>query len=192
VAKDRRKNLKLTQDDVYKLLDSNQLKALRESAIFGWKIKFIRRPLFLEPVIILYNARYDIIGILDLDGNIDMETELDVRSSKQPKEQQSPIAATREKRKGMGSIPDNLDELLSPMQLSALRKIEGLGWKLHFIRRPVSTEPVAVVISPKGDKYVALKQDGLLRLMPDSAVRKHAPTEETDSVQLVPAVKTFK
>ena len=189
MAENRRKNQKLIQSDVYKLLDSKQLTALRESAIFGWKIQFIRRPLFLEPVIVLYNARYDIIGLLGLDGSIDMEMEIDVRSIKQPKEQQSPIAASREKRLGMLPVPGNLEEMLSEIQLKALRKIETSGWKLQFIRRPGSKEPVAVITSPKGDKYAVLKQDGLLRLMPDSAVRKEKPTEQKDSEQLVPAVK---
>jgi len=189
VAEDRRKNQKLIQSEVYKLLDSKQLTALRESAIFGWRIHFIRRPLFLEPVIVLYNARYDIIGILGMDGNIDMETEIHVRSSKRPKELQPPIAASREKRLGMVPVPGNLGKILSESQLKALRKIKTSGWKLQFIRRPESEEPVAVITSPKGDKYAALKQDGLLRLMPDSAVRKEKPAEQKNSVQLVPSVK---
>ena len=178
MAEDRRKYQKLTQSDVYKLLDSKQLIALRESAFFGWKIHFIRRPLFLEPVIVLYNARYDIIGILGQDGSINMETEIDARSSKQSKEQQSPIAASREKRLGMLPVPGNLEEMLSEIQLKALRKIEKSGWKLQFIRRPESKEPVAVITSPKGDRYATLKQDGLLRLMADSAVRKEEPIEQ--------------
>jgi len=192
VVKDRRKKQKLTQEDLCKILNSKQLAVLRESAFFGWKVKFIRRPLFLEPVTVLYNARYDIFGILDQDDGIDMETELNVRSSNHSKEQQSAVAPSREKRKGMEPIPDNLDELLSPMQLSTLRKIGTFGWKLHFIRRPVSKEPLAVVISPKGDKYVALKHDGLPLQMPDSVVRKDAPIEQTDSVELVPVVKSIR
>ena len=154
MAKERRTDLKLTQDDVYQFLNSKQLTALRESAIFGWKIRFIRRPLFLEPVIVLYNARYDIVGILNLEGQIDMESEVDVRSSKQPKEQQPPLAASRKKQKGMEPVPENLDGLLNPVQLNALRKIELFGWKLQFIRRPASTDPIAVITSPKSDKYV--------------------------------------
>ena len=53
----------------------------------------------------------------------------------------------REKRKGVEPVPDNAMELLNQLQIMILRQIEGYGWRLHFIRRPLFQEPVNVVLN---------------------------------------------
>lgn len=203
MANDRRTKQKLTLDDVYDTLNNKQLAALRESQIFGWRVKFIRKPLFQEPVPVVYNARYDKIGIMEPDGRINMEPEFEVRCSVPPNEQQQlpqeqepqeqqpqKTDSWKEKRKGMEPIPGNFEEILSPIQLRALRKIERFGWKLHFIRRASELEESVVVIrSPKGDKIATLEQDGRIQLMPDSVARKDVPTEQIESASPVQATK---
>jgi hypothetical protein len=196
---DRRKNTKLTQYDVMKLLNQKQYAALLECQHFGWRLKFIRTPLLKEPAPVLYNANFDKIGILDSDGQINMDLEIEVRSFKPDTDQvRKPLqarettnkASWKEKRKDLVPVPDNLDELLSKLQLSALRQIENFGWQLHFVRRPLFQEPIPVILSPDGDKYATLERDGRINMTPDSELRKEAPAKQIDSVAAMQASKT--
>ncbi len=192
MAKDRRTKQKSIPDDVKKLLNSKQLATFRESRYFGWRLKFVRMPLFQEPVVVVYNATYGLIGILDPDGHINMELELNVRSTESEQEQsplqQSPQTAPwMEKRKGTALIRDNLDELLNQKQLSTLQKIEKFGWQLNFVRQPLFEQPVAVIISPKGDKLATLELDGRIKPLPGPDVRKEASAEQAQVAQPVPA-----
>lgn len=198
MTRDRRENKKLTRNEVQKILNHKQLTALLECQYFGWRLKFIRSPLFSEPVPVLYNAKIDQIGILEPDGHINMDLELDVRSDifeseqvNQPAQAQkeTEAASWEEKRKDMVPVPDNLDELLNPHQLRALRQIEVFGWQLHFVRRPLFQEPVPVILSPEGDKYATLELDGRINMTPDSAMRKEAPVEQTESVPSAAEIK---
>ena len=70
----------------------------------------------------------------------------------------------KEKRKGEKPIPDNLNQMLNPIQMSALRQIEGFGWQLKFVRRPLFQEPVPVVYSADGKKIGILEDDGRLNM----------------------------
>jgi hypothetical protein len=188
MAKDRRTKQQPIPDDVKKLLNSKQLAAFRQSHYFGWTLGFVRRPLFQEPVFVVYNSRYDLIGILDSDGHINMEVELDVRSAEPQQEQLSQETASwTEKRKGTTLIRGNLDLLLNQKQTSTLEKIEKFGWQLNFVRQPLLQQPVAVIISPKGDKLATLELDGRIKLLTRSDVRNELPSEQTESAEPVTA-----
>ncbi len=77
-----------------------------------------------------------------------------------------------DKRKGDKPIPDNIKEYLNDAQLVALQKIEGFGWNLVFIRRPLFQEPVAVVTNPDGSSIGILENDGKVELEPDIEIRQ--------------------
>ncbi|MDX2458242.1 MAG: hypothetical protein QNL87_12120 [Gammaproteobacteria bacterium] len=195
---DRRENKKLNQDDLKKILNRKQLTALRECQYFGWKLKFIRYPLFQEPVPVLCNARIDQIGILDPDGCINMDLELELRSSQSgsdpikqlPEVPKSAEATSRkERRQHKVPVPDNPDELLSQHQMRALRHIESFGWQLHFVRRSLFQEPVAALISPEGDRFAILEHDGRINMTPDTDLRKEASVAKTVSTPSVSASK---
>lgn len=190
MTRDRRKDKGLKQDDVDKILNRKQLNALIECQYFGWKLKFVRTPLFQDAVPVLYNAKIDQIGILDPDGHISIDVKLDVRSSesepnhiKQPLQvPKSPQAASlKERRTHTVPILDNLDELLNQHQMRALRHIKTFGWQLYFVRRSLFQKPVAVIISPEGDRYATLEHDGRINMTPDTDLRKEAPVEKTES-----------
>jgi hypothetical protein len=190
MTRDRRKNTQKNRDDAGKVLNPRQLGALVKCQYFGWKLKFIRCPLFQDPVPVLYNARIDQVGILDPDGYINIDVKLEVRASKSesdhikqpPKVPKSPEAASRkERRKHKAFIAENPDELLNQHQMRALRQIETFGWQLHFIRRSLFQDPVAVIISPEGDRFATLEHDGRIDMTPDTELRKEAPFEKTVS-----------
>jgi len=77
-----------------------------------------------------------------------------------------------EKRKGAKPVPDRLEDVLNEMQMLALRQIEGFGWQLRFIRKPLFQEPVAVVFSAEGNKIGILEEDGRINMEPDIMVRE--------------------
>ena len=77
----------------------------------------------------------------------------------------------REKRKGVEPVPDDAIGLLNQLKIMILRQIEGYGWRLHFIRRPLFQEPVPVVIDGDGRKIGILEEDGTLNREPDIIVR---------------------
>lgn len=77
----------------------------------------------------------------------------------------------RERRTGKKPVPDNVEGMLNEMQLLALRRLEGFGWVLRFVRRPLFQDPVAVIFNPKGDLFATLEEDGSLNMKPDIKVR---------------------
>ena len=77
-----------------------------------------------------------------------------------------------EKRKGEKPVPDNVKNYLSDAQHVALHKIEGFGWTLAYIRRPLFDEPVIVVSNADGSSIGILEEDGRLNLESDIEARK--------------------
>jgi hypothetical protein len=192
--RERRNNTKLAVDDVKEFLSNKQVTALLECQYFGWKLKFIRRPLFQDPIPVLYNSGLDKIGVLEMDGRVNVDIDLDIRSDenvdKRIKSQKNPENSKEhlsweEKRKHTPPIPNNLGELLNQRQMHTLRHIESLGWKLRFVRRPLFQDPVPVILSPTRDKYAVLDQDGLLNMTPDLNIRKEELAEHEVAAELM-------
>ena len=71
---------------------------------------------------------------------------------------------SEEKRKGDKPIPDNLKYYLNDAQRVALHKIEGFGWSLAYVRRPLFVDPVIVISNADGSKIGILEEDGRLNL----------------------------
>ena len=83
-----------------------------------------------------------------------------------------------ERRKGMNTVPENLEELLNEAQLNTLRSIERFGWQLHFIRRPLFQDVVPVLISREGNKYAVLEANGSINERVDLDIRDCTPAPE--------------
>ena len=65
-----------------------------------------------------------------------------------------------ERRERQPPIPENLEEILNQAQLSIMRKLENLNWKLWFVRRSVFHPVMAVMLGP-GDATAILEEDGM-------------------------------
>ena len=75
-------------------------------------------------------------------------------------------------RRGDGNqVPKSLDEVLNEMQLLTLSKMEGFGWMLAFIRRPLFQNIVPVLLHPDNDALGTLEGDGALNMQPDIEFR---------------------
>jgi len=77
-------------------------------------------------------------------------------------------------RKGDKPLPDNLDEILNERQKHTLRQMEGFGWHLEFVRRPLFQETVAAVCNAEGNKIGILEKNGNINLEPDITLRGQA------------------
>ena len=77
-----------------------------------------------------------------------------------------------DKRKGDKPIPDDVKNFINGAQFAELHKIEGFGWKLRYIRRPLFQTPVIVVTDANGGSVGVLEDDGRLNLEPDIETRE--------------------
>jgi hypothetical protein len=55
------------------MLNEDQLFTLNKMEEFGWKLAFIRRPLFQEIVTVLSHPDHGTYGILESDGRLNMQ-----------------------------------------------------------------------------------------------------------------------
>ena len=76
-----------------------------------------------------------------------------------------------EKREGMNPVPENLKKILNEAQLRTLDKMEGFGWRLEFVRRPLFQGITPVLFHPDSKHYGVLEDDGTLNLQSDSEIR---------------------
>jgi len=75
-------------------------------------------------------------------------------------------------RRGEGNqVPERLDGVLNEMQLLTLSKMEGFGWILAFIRRPLFQDIVPVLLHPDNGMLGTLEDDGALNTQPDIEFR---------------------
>ena len=77
-----------------------------------------------------------------------------------------------EKRNGTKPLPDNTKAYINDAQRAELNIIEGFGWHLSCIRRPLFQEPVLIVTSADNDSLAVLENNGELNLNPEIKVRK--------------------
>ncbi|MCD9033364.1 hypothetical protein LDO32_16740 [Luteimonas sp. Y-2-2-4F] len=77
----------------------------------------------------------------------------------------------RERRKGARLDPEQLRGLLTPEQQAALPLLEQFGWQLRFVRRPLFQDPVPVLFSRDGSRWVSLETDGTVNEAPDFQLR---------------------
>jgi hypothetical protein len=77
-----------------------------------------------------------------------------------------------EKRNRLKPIPDDVRKYLNDAQQAQLNTIEGFGWNLKYIRRPLFQESVVVVSDPNGTLLGILEEDGRLNMESDMGMRK--------------------
>lgn len=76
-----------------------------------------------------------------------------------------------DRRQGMSPIPLNLREFLSDDQRRVMKQVEGFGWRLAFIRRPLFQDPIVVIQNAEASRYSVLEVDGTVNEHPDIKIR---------------------
>ena len=77
--REKRKGDEAVPDHLEEVLSEMQMLALHQVESFGWQLRFVRRPLFQEPVPVVFSGDGTKIGVLEEDGRINMEPEIQVR-----------------------------------------------------------------------------------------------------------------
>lgn len=65
--------------EVKRKLNEAQLHTLRTIEKFGWILRFVRQPLFLEPVPVVYSPAGRAFAVIEEDGRLNTEIEIQVR-----------------------------------------------------------------------------------------------------------------
>lgn len=80
-------------------------------------------------------------------------------------------AGRRERRKGISSIPNSLEAYLNLAQIATLQEVEGFGWELRYVRRPLFMEPVPILYNPVMDCYAVMDIEGCVNRSVEVALR---------------------
>ncbi len=79
MRKERRRGMRSIPNGLESYLNASQIDTLQEVSGFGWELKYVRRPLFMEPVPILYNQSMDRYAVMDIDGCMNRSIEVALR-----------------------------------------------------------------------------------------------------------------
>lgn len=79
--------------------------------------------------------------------------------------------APRERRIGEVAVPDDIRSRLNELQHQTLSRVEGFGWSVGFVRRPLFQDQVVVLFDAAGKEYAILNEDGSLDRKTDINVR---------------------
>jgi len=85
-------------------------------------------------------------------------------------------AMSREKRKGLPPVPDDLRQILSLAQKIALKELESFGWEVEYVRRPLFQEPRVIVRNPQTGKHSIVEADGTVDHSPVDLVKRQGDT----------------
>ena len=98
---EKRKGESPIPDNLEDYLNKVQIKALRQIENFGWELKFVRRPLFQDPIAVIINSDGDRVGTLEPDGRIDLQQNFELRNGTfDPDDDNTKDPATRKKQTG--------------------------------------------------------------------------------------------
>ena len=76
---EKRKNEPRPSIVLRKELNQDQILALTELEKFGWELKFIRRPMFQQPIPVVFDSDRRHFAILNADGTLDENPGFDIR-----------------------------------------------------------------------------------------------------------------
>jgi hypothetical protein len=75
----RKGEVKPVPDDQLEYMNADQIASYRGVERFGWYIKFIRRPMFQRPIVVLSNPDGSILAVLEDDGTINENPDIVIR-----------------------------------------------------------------------------------------------------------------
>ena len=79
IDRDRRQARLMSNASLRAQLNENQLMTLRDLERFGWELKFIRRPLFQDPIPVVVDGDRKSFSVLRPDGSLDDHPNLKLR-----------------------------------------------------------------------------------------------------------------
>jgi hypothetical protein len=80
--REKRKGDKEIPDKLENVLNEEQLLTLRQIERFGWRLAFVRRPVFQQPVPVVLTGDNEKIGVLEEDGRLNLNSSVKLREKK--------------------------------------------------------------------------------------------------------------
>ena len=77
---DRRDGHKAVPSNLEDYLTAEQMRAFHVMQDFGWRMYFVRRPLFQHPTAVMINDEGTRIGLLEEEGHFDMNPVVELRN----------------------------------------------------------------------------------------------------------------
>ena len=77
----------------------------------------------------------------------------------------------RERRTGQVAIPNDMLSELNELQHQTLARLEGFGWSVGFVRRPLFQDRVVMLFDPTGRQHAVLNEDGSIDNSDDTSIR---------------------
>lgn len=78
---ENRKGMEPVPANAESMLNTGQRQALHQMENFGWRLYFIRRPLFANILVVIVNGEGNKVGVLEEDGRINMEPDIKLRAA---------------------------------------------------------------------------------------------------------------
>ena len=94
---ERRRGEKPIPNAMKKALNEAQLIALPALERFGWELRFVRRPLFQDAVPVVFNADGTTVGVLEDDGRLNLDVDLQIRGDAASESASTPRANVTKK-----------------------------------------------------------------------------------------------
>jgi len=91
MGKEKRKGERPIPDNLEDVLNVMQQITLSEIGKFGWELRFVRMPLFQEAVPVVFSGNGDQIGVLEEDGRLNLQPNIEYRRSAQKATPESPV-----------------------------------------------------------------------------------------------------
>lgn len=79
IVDDRRGVNKAIPIDLNRFLNESQLLALHSLESFGWALWFIRRPMFMPPLVVVTNGEATQHAVLEEDGSVNLKPQFLLR-----------------------------------------------------------------------------------------------------------------
>ena len=76
------------------------------------------------------------------------------------KKELSSNLADAEKRLNQKPLPGNLSDYINEQQVSSIKKLQGFGWGLYFIRRSNPDDIMTVMCLPNTQETAVIETDG--------------------------------
>lgn len=77
--REKRKGEKAIPEELEDVLNQDQIMTLRQIERFGWRLAFVRRPVFQQPIPVVLTGDNQKIGVLEEDGRLNMNPDIKLR-----------------------------------------------------------------------------------------------------------------
>ncbi len=78
---------------------------------------------------------------------------------------------SNERRIGVDAIPKDIKARLTELQRHALAQLQGFGWAIKFVRRPLFQDQIVILVDPSGEQHAILREDGSIDRELDFTIR---------------------